>query len=158
MPRRLILPRTYWADRTLLALIIAASAWLALTLARGPGELAAIWIGNGVLVGWLLSRRTASWPGYLAVAFAAELPARMAAGDEAGYAIAIAACNLVEVLVVAGAVRKVVPSPPKLSARPKCGAVPGSRSNADKSSASTCLAASRLLTWRATSAVSGRYG
>lgn len=109
MPRRLILPRTYWADRTLLALIIAASAWLALTLARGPGELAAIWIGNGVLVGWLLSRRTASWPGYLAVAFAAELPARMAAGDEAGYAIAIAACNLVEVLVVAGAVRKVVP-------------------------------------------------
>ncbi len=109
MPRRLILPRTYWADRTLLALIIAASAWLALTLARGPGELAAIWIGNGVLVGWLLSRRTASWPGYLAVAFAAELPARMAAGDEPGYAVAIAACNLVEVLVVAGAVRKVVP-------------------------------------------------
>lgn len=109
MPRRLILPRTYWADRTLLALIIGASAWLALTLARGPGELAAIWIGNGVLVGWLLSRRTASWPGYLAVAFAAELPARVAAGDEAGYAIAIAACNLVEVLVVAGAVRKVVP-------------------------------------------------
>ena len=109
MPRRLILPRTYWADRTLLALIIGASAWLALTLARGPGELAAIWIGNGVLVGWLLSRRTASWAGYLAVAFAAELPARVAAGDEAGYAVAIAACNLVEVLVVAGAVRKVVP-------------------------------------------------
>ncbi|MEN1927750.1 diguanylate cyclase [Luteimonas sp. MJ250] len=107
--RRLRLPRTYWADRTVLAALIAATAWLALTLARGPGELAAIWVGNGILTGWLLSRRTSTWPRYLAVAFLAELPARMLAGDEAPYALAIASCNLLESLAVAWIIRSRVP-------------------------------------------------
>ena len=40
---------TYWFDRSLLALLIATTAWLSLTLARGPGELSAIWVGNGIL-------------------------------------------------------------------------------------------------------------
>ena len=109
MPRRYMLPRSYWADRALLAALIATTAWLSLTLARGPGELAAIWVGNGILTGWLLSRRSATWGGYLLVAFVAELVARLLAGDDAWYAIAIATCNLVEVLVVAGTVRHLVP-------------------------------------------------
>ncbi|MGY1519630.1 diguanylate cyclase domain-containing protein [Luteimonas sp. A482] len=109
MPRRLRIPRTYWADRSILAVLIAGTAWLSLTLARGPGELAAIWVGNGILTGWLLSRRTATWPGYLLVAFASELSARILAGDEPLYAIAIAVCNLIEVLGVAGIVRLRVP-------------------------------------------------
>src|SRR5690606_38021111 len=109
MPRRLRIPRTYWADRTILAVLIAVTSWLSLTLARGPGELAAIWVGNGILTGWLLSRRTTTWPGYLLVAFVSELPARILAGDQPHYAIAIAVCNLIEVLGVAAIVRHQVP-------------------------------------------------
>lgn len=100
---------TYWFDRSLLALLIATTAWLSLTLARGPGELSAIWVGNGILTGWLLTRRTSTWPGYLAVAFMAELPARLLAGDEPAYALAIATSNLMEVGLVAGVVRRSVP-------------------------------------------------
>ncbi|MGQ4661111.1 diguanylate cyclase domain-containing protein [Lysobacter sp. F6437] len=110
MSHRFMFARTYLADLALLAMLVATTAWLSLTLARGPGELAAIWVGNGIIAGWLLSRRTASWPVYVAVAFAAELPARMLAGDEAPYAVAIAICNLVEVLVVAGVVRNRIPN------------------------------------------------
>ncbi|MEN1959228.1 diguanylate cyclase [Luteimonas sp. MJ246] len=110
MLHRLRFPRTYWADRSVLAILIAGTAWLSLTLARGPGELAAIWVGNGILTGWLLSRRTSIWPSYLAVAFAAELPARMLAGDEPSYAMAIALCNFVETLAVAWFVRIRVPN------------------------------------------------
>ena len=89
---------------------MAAAAWLLLTFARGPGELAAIWVGNGIVAGWLLNRPTAAWPGYLAVALLAELPARMLAGDAAPYAISIATCNVVEALAVAAAIRHRVPN------------------------------------------------
>ncbi len=109
MLQRLQLPRTYRFDRALLAVLIATTAWLALTFARGPGELAAVWVGNGLLVGWLLSRRTRTWPGYLAVAYTAELPARLLAGDEASYAALIALCNLAEALMVAAIIRSCVP-------------------------------------------------
>ena len=102
-------PRTYWIDRILLAVLVAVAAWLALTLARGPGELAALWIGNGIVTGWVLSRRTARWPGYLLAGFLAELLARLLVGDAPLYALAIASCNLIEVLLVAGTVRRLVP-------------------------------------------------
>src|SRR5690606_40658885 len=91
------------------SMLAALSAWLSLTLARGPGELSAIWVGNGILTGWLLSRRTSAWPGYLVVALLAELAARLLAGDGAVYAIAIAGCNLLEALGVAVLVRRAVP-------------------------------------------------
>ncbi|WP_129134893.1 diguanylate cyclase [Luteimonas sp. YGD11-2] len=109
MLQRLQLPRTYRFDRALLGVLIASSAWLALTFARGPGELAAVWVGNGLLAGWLLTRRTRTWPGYLAVAYAAELPARLLAGDEPSYAALIALCNAGEALLVAAIIRSRVP-------------------------------------------------
>ncbi|MBJ6984235.1 sensor domain-containing diguanylate cyclase [Luteimonas sp. MC1750] len=109
MPKGPPLRRTRWADRCLLAFLIAGTSWLSLTLARGPGELAAIWVGNGILTGWLLSRRSVTWPPYLAIAVLAELPARMLAGDGFTYALSIAGANLLEVLVVAGVVRRMVP-------------------------------------------------
>ncbi|MEN1958475.1 diguanylate cyclase domain-containing protein [Luteimonas changyuni] len=109
MFHHLRLPRTYWVDRSRLAILIASTAWLSLTLVRGPDELAAVWVGNGILTGWLLSRRTATWPGYLAVALVAELPARILAGDEPPYALAIAILNLMEALAVAWLVRLRVP-------------------------------------------------
>ena len=101
--------RAYLADRTVLGALIALTAWLSLALARGPGELAAIWVGNGILAGWLLSRRTATWPGYVLTALLAEFPARLLAGDAPVYALAIAACNLIEAVGVAGIVRRAEP-------------------------------------------------
>ncbi|HEY4530822.1 MAG TPA: diguanylate cyclase [Luteimonas sp.] len=109
MPRPFRLPRTYWADRSVLAILVGLSAWLSLTLARGPGELSAVWIGNGLLTGWLLCRRTGTWPGYVAVVMAADAGARLMLGDDPGYALAISGINAGEALLVAGIVRSRVP-------------------------------------------------
>lgn len=109
MPPRLKLPRSYWPDRILLAVLVAASAWLALSIGRGPAEVAPIWVGNGILVGWLLSRRTSRWPGYLAVAFLAELVGRGLTGDRPDFVLAFTTINLAEALLVAGIVRWRVP-------------------------------------------------
>lgn len=98
-----------WMDRLIMALIVGVSAWLSLRLARGPGELAVVWAGNGVLTGWLLSRPSSAWPGYLVAGLVAEFSARMLSGDSAVYAAGIGASNLVEVLIVAGVVRRQIP-------------------------------------------------
>ncbi|MCF7220659.1 sensor domain-containing diguanylate cyclase [Marilutibacter chinensis] len=98
-----------WLDRLLLAFLVGASAWLLLALVRAPGELSAIWIGNGILTGWLLSRPTRLWPGYVATGLAADVVAHLLSGDPVAYAAAIGASNVVEVLIVAGFVRRLVP-------------------------------------------------
>ncbi len=107
MPLRL--PRTFWADRFVLAVLVATSAWLALSWGRATTEVAPIWVGNGILAGWLLSRRTSHWPGYLGVAFVAELAARALTGDRPAFVFAFSVFNQVEVLLLAGIVRWRVP-------------------------------------------------
>jgi diguanylate cyclase (GGDEF)-like protein/PAS domain S-box-containing protein len=102
-------PRRLWTDRLVMALIVGVTAWLSLQLARGPGELAAVWIGNGVLAGWLLSRPTRLWPGYVAAGFLADFLAYVLTADPAMYAAAIAASDAIEVVIIAGAIRRLVP-------------------------------------------------
>ena len=102
-------PQRLWADRLVMALIIGATAWLLLQVAREPGELATVWIGNGVLTGWLLSRPTRLWPGYVTAAFVADVSARLLSGYPAAHAAGLGISDVVEVLIVAGIVRRLVP-------------------------------------------------
>lgn len=92
-----------------MAALTGLTAWISLVIARIPGGVAAVWISNGIWAGWLLSRRTASWPRYLAVGLATLLLARYLAGDGLPTTLALTACNLIEVLIIAGAIRRSVP-------------------------------------------------
>ncbi|WP_176943832.1 sensor domain-containing diguanylate cyclase [Pseudoxanthomonas sp. CF125] len=98
-----------WRDRVLMALLIGATAWVSLNVTRLPGEVSAVWVSSGIFAGWLLSRRTALWPGYVGAGFAAELAVRLLSGDSVGSGFAFSAFNLLEVLIVAGVVRRLVP-------------------------------------------------
>ncbi|MEI2453530.1 diguanylate cyclase domain-containing protein [Lysobacter firmicutimachus] len=102
-------PKRIGWDALLMALLTGVSAWAAMALSRGPGELSAVWIGNGILVGWLLSRPTERWPWYLGAAAATELAVRLGVGDQAVSAAVVAAANLIEALILAGVVRRFVP-------------------------------------------------
>ena len=100
--------RRLWADRLVAMFLIGAVDWLSLTLALGPGELTAVWIGNGILAGWLLSRPTASWPGYIVAGLVADVAAHLLSGYSVASGSALAASNIVEVLIVAGGIRRLV--------------------------------------------------
>jgi diguanylate cyclase (GGDEF)-like protein/PAS domain S-box-containing protein len=104
-PRRM----TLLADRLLLALLVACAAWFSLTWARAPGSVSAVWIGNGIFVGWLLSRPTHLWPGYVAAGLLAEMLVRMLTLGFLPERLGISAVNLAEVMIVAGTVRRLIP-------------------------------------------------
>jgi len=90
----------------LLTLLIAAASYFSLTLTRVPSGVAAMWVSNGLVVGWLLSRPPPTWPRYLVAAFVAGAAARALAGDGLALACALTFANLVEILIVAGTVRR----------------------------------------------------
>jgi diguanylate cyclase (GGDEF)-like protein/PAS domain S-box-containing protein len=95
-------------DRTIMALLIGATAWMFRSLALVPGEIAAVWVSNGIFVGWLLSRSTEVWRGHVAAGFAADVAARWATGGIFPD-VALSAFDLIEVMIVAGTVRRLVP-------------------------------------------------
>ena len=98
-----------WFDLCFMTGLIAVSAWLSLALAKGPGGLSAVWVGNGIFAAWLLSRPTSTWPAYVVAGLAANILARLLDGSSPAYGFLIGLCNLVEVLMVAGFIRRQVP-------------------------------------------------
>jgi diguanylate cyclase (GGDEF)-like protein/PAS domain S-box-containing protein len=106
LPRRSI---PLLADRLLLALLVGTAAWLSLTLTRAPGSVSAVWVGNGIFVGWLLSRPTRQWRGYLLVGFLTEVTVRLLVLGFLPQRLGSSVMNLGEVLIVAGTVRRLIP-------------------------------------------------
>jgi diguanylate cyclase (GGDEF)-like protein/PAS domain S-box-containing protein len=106
LPRRSI---PLLADRLLLALLVGTAAWLSLTLTRAPGSVSAVWVGNGIFVGWLLSRPTRQWRGYLLVGFLTEVTVRLLVLGFLPQRLGSSLMNLGEVLIVAGTVRRLIP-------------------------------------------------
>lgn len=90
-------------------MLVGATALLSLTIAHVPGDVAVVWAGNGVFVGWLLSRPTALWPRYVAAGFIVELVVRQLSAGDGSKAALLSVFNLLEVLIVAGTVRRLVP-------------------------------------------------
>lgn len=104
--RRTLGPR---ADALLLASIVFGLAVFSIALTRSPGMPAVVWLGNGVLVGWLLTRPMSRWPMTLAAGFVGEWLARVLIGDGWWFESSLACVNLIEVLIVAWIVRRRIP-------------------------------------------------
>ena len=90
-------------------LLISMTAWLSLNIDRAPGEVTSVWVANGLLAGWMLSRPTGRWPIYLVAGSVAALAVRLLIGHGIVYSIALSVFNLLEVLVIAVIIRRAVP-------------------------------------------------
>jgi diguanylate cyclase (GGDEF)-like protein/PAS domain S-box-containing protein len=103
-------PTRLWRDVLAVAALIGLVDWLLLHFSRGSGELAAAWFGNGFLTGWLLSRPTSLWRWYLPAGLLAGVLARLFSASPPLLAVALGLADIVEVLIVAVAVRWTVPN------------------------------------------------
>jgi diguanylate cyclase (GGDEF)-like protein/PAS domain S-box-containing protein len=103
------LPRERPVLLALLSLVVAACAWISIDLTRVAGSVASVWIANGIVVGLLLFAPWARWPAMVACALGGELAARLLHGDPVGGSINNALANSLEILLVAGAIRRRVP-------------------------------------------------
>lgn len=92
-------------DLLLLTLLVAATAYFSLRLTPLSSGIAAVWVGNGLTNGWLLSRATRTWPAYLVAVTVAGLLAHQLAGLDVWRSVAFTGLNVLESLAIAGMVR-----------------------------------------------------
>lgn len=89
-----------------MAVLFGTLALYGSELTRGSGRVAALWLPNAVLAGVLLQRQARGSLFYLAVCFAANLPANLIVGDTLPHAVALAAGNSLEVIVLVFIMRR----------------------------------------------------
>lgn len=92
-----------------LCVVVGASTWVSIDLTRVAGSVSSMWIANGIVVGLLLFQPTARWPWRMAAGFVGELGIRLLHGDPAGVSINNTLANVVEITLIAGAIRMRVP-------------------------------------------------
>ena len=93
----------------LLAVATAVFAWIAIDLTRVAGSVASVWIANGIVVGVLLFKPTRQWPWWVAAGWLGEIASRFLHGDAGVPSVGNSLANVLEILIVAGAIRARVP-------------------------------------------------
>jgi len=91
------------------ALIALLCAWGSIAYTRVDGSVSLVWIVNGLLVGLLVLRPLREWPELFAAAVLGSIAARAAYGDPWWSNASLNAANVIECLLIAGAVRWRVP-------------------------------------------------
>ena len=84
-----------------IALLVFATSWGGIYVARDLGRVATIWLANAILLAFVLKYRRSQWPQMLAIGCAANIAADLASGDTLFAASYLSFCNMVEVLLVA---------------------------------------------------------
>ncbi len=75
-------------------------------LTGATGSVVTVWIANGILVGTLLRVRTSHWLPYLAIGYLALFAARSTFVGPSLFALSLATLNMIEVTIVATAIRR----------------------------------------------------
>ena len=104
------LPASVRAARfVVFAAVAFGSAWCSIRYTRVTGSVSLVWIGNGLLVGLLVLRPLREWPELFLAAILGSAAVRAAVGDPWWPNASLNFANVLECLLVAGAVRWRVP-------------------------------------------------
>ncbi len=100
-----------------LAILLGLSSYCALLLNLRSGGVTILWPSNGLLLGVLLLARRRHWPAYALVAFAVDLSINLSLANPVGISIYLSGCNMIEVLLAAVLLYKVLQPSPDLTRR-----------------------------------------
>ncbi|MGD9741923.1 MAG: response regulator [Dongiaceae bacterium] len=89
-----------------LVLVLLVCGEASTQFVRFPGNVAAIWLGNAILLGLLIHRPTGEWPLHLAAAGLANLLVNLSFGDSVAMSLGLTLCNLGEALLAAWVLRR----------------------------------------------------
>jgi diguanylate cyclase (GGDEF)-like protein/PAS domain S-box-containing protein len=95
-----------WRLAAVLFALVVLASWLSLALTRLPGGVATLWLANGLIVGTLLATPTPDWRVLLPVGVAGQLLVRAWLGDALDVIVVLTLANVLEISVVAIAVRR----------------------------------------------------
>ncbi len=108
-PSRTNLRWTRWAELSALFVAVLVSTAYSLLLTRHSGSTVTMWIADGIVVGALLRVASERWPSYLMAALAGYLAGKLLLGDPWFSSVLFGLVNGVEVMIVAGGVRRYFP-------------------------------------------------
>ncbi|WP_343046074.1 PAS domain S-box protein [Parasphingorhabdus flavimaris] len=84
----------------LIALVYGVVAWASVMITVESGRIAAFWIANALLIGFLIQKSWKECAIFVAASGLANVVANLAVGDAPGLAIVLASANLAEILLV----------------------------------------------------------
>ena len=87
-------------------IVLFAATWGGIVLTRTDGQIASVWIVNGIVLGLVLRHHPASRGSIIAVAFVANFTADLCASASVFMALGLTASNIFEILVAAYLIKR----------------------------------------------------
>ena len=100
-----------------LAILLGLSSYGALLLNLRSGGITVLWPSNGLLLGVLLLSRRRHWSAYVLVAFAVDFAINLSLSNTLAISAYLSGCNMIEVMVAAFLLWKVMRPVPDLTRR-----------------------------------------
>src|ERR1700757_89724 len=100
-----------------LGILLGLLSYSALMLNLRTGGITVLWPSNGLLLSVLLLTRRKYWPAYVGVAYLVDLGTNLSLANPLGTSAYLAGCNMIEVLVAALLLYRVMAPAPDLTRR-----------------------------------------
>ncbi|RYX89064.1 MAG: response regulator [Bradyrhizobiaceae bacterium] len=89
--------------------IVFASSVFATSLTRAAGGIPTVWFADGIVIACMMRSALRSWPWIVATTAVAGIAAALVSGDRIEIAMALSLCHSIEIVVVAGLLRRCCP-------------------------------------------------